>query len=388
MRITRRRTVMIVAGALALGGVAWAMRPDPVTVETVVAARGPLRVTVDAEGRTQVLDRYVVVTPVAGRVRRIALEEGEAVVPGQVVAVVAPLPLDAQSREQAEARLRSARALQLEARARVDQAREAEVLDRRSRERREALYAAGAVSAEERDRVVQAHASRLDDLKASEARLSAATADVAAVRALLLSVGEGGLVEVRSPCRGRVLRVTERSERVVPAGAPLLELGDARALEVVADVLSSDAIALRPGQLVEIAEWGGTGPLHGSVRTIEPSAFTRVSALGVDEQRVKVRIAIERAPATLGDNFRVETRTTVWEGANVLTVPSSAVFQTGEGWRLFVVRDGRARLRAVQAGRHDAAATEITAGIAEGDRVVLFPSDDVRDGVRVRLREP
>ena len=388
MRITRRRTVMIAAAALALAGVGWAMRPDPVTVETAVAARGPLRVTVDAEGRTQVVDRYVVVTPVAGRVRRIALEEGEAVVPGQVVAVIAPLPIDVQSREQAEARLRSAHALQLEARARVDQARQAEALDRRTRERREALYAAGAVSAEERDRIVQAHASRLDDLKAAEARLSAVTADVASARALLLPMGEGGLVEVRSPCRGRVLRVSERSERVVPAGAPLLELGDARALEVVADVLSSDAVLLRPGQAVEVAEWGGAGPLRGSVRTIEPSAFTRVSALGVDEQRVKVRIALERAPAALGDNFRVETRTTVWEGENVLTVPGSAVFQTGEGWRLFVVRDGRARLRAVQVGRHDAAATEISSGIAEGDRVVLFPSDDVRDRVRVRLREP
>ena len=388
MRITRRRTIVIAAGVLGLAGVAWAMRPDPVTVETAVAARGPLRVTVDAEGRTQVQDRYVVVTPVAGRVRRIALEEGEAVVPGQVVATIAPLPLDAQAREQAEARLRAARALQLEARARADQAREAEALERRTRERREALYAAGAVSAEERDRAVLAHASRLDDLAAAEARLSATAAEIAAARALLVSVGEGGLVTVRSPCRGRVLRVSERSERVVAAGTPLLELGDARALEVVADVLSSDAVAMRPGQLVEIGEWGGAAPLRGTVRIIEPSAFTRVSALGVDEQRVKVRIAIATAPAALGDNFRVETRTTVWEGADVLTVPGSAVFQTAEGWRVFVVRDGRARLRAVQTGRHDAASTEIVSGIEAGERVVLFPSDEVRDGVRVRARTP
>ncbi|MDO8501827.1 MAG: HlyD family efflux transporter periplasmic adaptor subunit [Gemmatimonadaceae bacterium] len=183
---------------------------------------------------------------------------------------------------------------------------------------------------------------------------------------------------------GRVLRVPEPSERVIAASTPIIELGDAAALEVIADVLSSDAVRIHPGNAVEIVEWGGDHALSGSVRAIEPSAFTRVSALGVDEQRVNVLVDLLDPPPSLGDGFRVEIRATVWESSDVLTIPSSALFQRGGGWAVFAVENKRARLRRVEIGHRTGASVEITSGLKAGERVVLFPSDKVDDGSRVR----
>ncbi|HEY7236045.1 MAG TPA: HlyD family efflux transporter periplasmic adaptor subunit, partial [Gemmatimonadaceae bacterium] len=186
---------------------------------------------------------------------------------------------------------------------------------------------------------------------------------------------------------GTVLRIPEVSERVTAAGAPILELGDASAIEIVADVLSTDAVRICAGQEVEIVEWGGDLPLRGRVRSVEPSAFTKVSALGVDEQRVNVVSDILGAPATLGDAFRVEVRIVVWEGRAVLTVPASALVQQTSGeWRVFVVEGGRARERAVRIGHRTSGLVEVVAGLPVGATVVLFPSDLIRDGVRVRSR--
>ena len=189
---------------------------------------------------------------------------------------------------------------------------------------------------------------------------------------------------VRSPVRGRVLRVPEPSERVVAASAPIIELGDASALEVIADVLSSDAVRIDPGDAVEIVEWGGDRPLRGRVRSIEPSAFTRVSALGIDEQRVNVIVDLIDHPVSLGDGFRVEMRATVWESNDVLVVPASILFQRDGGWAVFVVQDNRARLRKVEIGHRTGASVEITGGLKPGERVILFPSDKVDDGSRIR----
>lgn len=391
MRITRRRAVIGGVAIAIVGGVAWILRPKPVEVETAIAARGPMRATVDAEGRTNVRDRYTIAAPVTGRLRRIELHEGDAIAAGQIVAWIAPLPLDASSRQQGEARLLGAEALLREAEVRVGQARVAEADAKRVADRREIVFRAGGISQEELDQMRLAHRARQDDLDAAQARVRAASAEVAAARAALLGAGGPGgtpqAIAVRAPSRGRVLRLPEPSERVVAAGTPLIELGDARSLEVTADVLSADAVLLQVGDSADIDEWGGGAPLHARVRTVEPSAFTRVSALGVDEQRVNVTLDLLDTPPTLGDNYRVEVRVIVWQRPDALTVPASAVFQHDGRWSVFVVEDGRARTRTVELGHRTAASVEVLRGLDSGARVILFPSDQIAEATRVNPEE-
>lgn len=382
------RRIATIAGALVLlsVGVAYALRPEVIDVETGVATRGPMRVTVDEDGRTRVRNRFVIAAPVAGRLQRLTLREGDQVTQGQTIAWIAPLPLDSAAREVASARLRSAQALRSEAASRVAQARVALDQARNTQRRRDALLAAGAISPELREQAAADTRSRAGELAAAIARARAASADVEAARAALLPAGSSAAksVPVRSPVRGRVLRVPEPSERVIAASTPIVELGDAAALEVVADVLSSDAVRIQPGDAVEIVEWGGDRPLAGRVRSIEPSAFTRVSALGVDEQRVNVIVDLLDRPASLGDGFRVEIRATVWESNDVLAVPASTLFQRDGKWGVFVVEDERARLRTVEIGHRAGASVEIISGLKAGEPVVLFPSDKVDNGSRVR----
>jgi HlyD family secretion protein len=308
---------------------------------------------------------------------------------GDAIAWIAPLPLDAAARRQAEARLVFAAALASEAVVRVRQAQEAAEQTRRTLKRREALLAAGAISPESREQAVLDSRSRDDESAAAESRARATAAEVEVARAALLGHGPAPAtaIAVRSPARGRVLRLPDASERVIAAGAPIVELGDASALEVVADVLSTDAVRVCPGQEVEIAEWGGERPLRGRVRSVEPAAFTRVSALGVDEQRVNVVIDLMEPAEPIGDGYRVEVRIIVWEAPNVLTVPAGALFQSGtETWSVFVVEGGRARQQTVEIGHRTSGAVEVLRGLSVDDRVVLFPSDQVREGTRVRSR--
>jgi HlyD family secretion protein len=389
MTRTRRVTAAAVIGILGVGIVAYVMKPAVMEIDTGVVVSGPLRVTVDEDGRTRVRDRYLVTAPVAGRLQRIVLREGSEVRPGDIVAWLAPLPLDAATREQMSAKVLAAEALYREAVVRVGEARTAADQAHKVAERRGAVLAIGGISPEEHEQVLLAERARTDDLAAAESRARAAAAELKGARAALnpmTSAGAQASIPVRSPTAGRVLRIPDQSERVVPAGAPILELGDASAMEVVVDVLSTDAVRVKPGDDVEIVEWGGELPIHGRVRSIEPAAFTHVSALGVDEQRVNVLIDLPERPETLGDGFRVEARMTVWQAPKVVTTPASAVFQRGQSWRVFVVDHGRARLRQVEIGHRTEASVEIVRGLTPGTKVVLFPSDKIDDGVRVRAR--
>jgi HlyD family secretion protein len=390
IEITRTRAIVGGVVLLVLALIALSLRPEPIEVDVAAVTRGPLRVTVDAEGRTRVRDRYAITAPVSGRLERIALAEGSLVRRGDVVARIAPMPLDAQSVAQARARLDAAIAAQREAATRVEQARLTADHARRTAERLGAVAAAGGLSARDREQTELASTVARDDLVAAQARARAAAAEIRAAQAGLLAVGGAatgsrpGITLVRSPTQGRLLRVPERSERVVAAGAPILELGSPAAMEVVVDVLSTDAVQVCDGAAVELDEWGGDAPLRGRVRVVEPSAFTRVSALGVEEQRVNVVIDFVDAPGTLGDGFRVEARIVTWEGPGVVRVPASALFRDGDQWKVFVVREGRARLQSVDIGHRTAAAVEVVRGLEQGEQVVLFPSDRVSDGVRVR----
>ncbi len=385
-----RRIVLLLAlvGAAALS--AAVLRPRPIQVETGVVARGPLQVVIEEDGETRIHHRYVTAAPVAGRLERITLHPGDAVAAGEVVAHLDPAPLDPRSRQQAEARLASVEASRREADALVARARSALDQARTTLRRTERLAGEKVVAADALDAARTAAATAASDLDAARQRARAAAFDVANARAALLEgLGSEESVPVVAPVGGRVLRVCEECERVVPAGTALVELGDLGELEVVVDVLSTDAVQVRPGA----AMWLDAGEgkrLRGRVRTIEPSGFTKVSPLGVEEQRVNVIGDLLDPPAGLGDRFRVEAQIVLWESRDVLQVPSGALFRDGDRWAVFTLEAGRARRRPVQLGHRNPEAAEILDGLKAGETVIVHPSDAIEEGVRVRsdLRGP
>ena len=359
--------------------------PDPVPVQTARAVRGPLRVTIDEEGETRIHPRYVVAAPVAGRLAAIRLDEGDAVRSGEPVARLSPQPLDPRGRRQAEANLQAARAGQAEARARLEETRSAHEQARRSLVRSESLAAAGQLSAEDLDRARTAASTLEKALEAGRFRAEAARCQVESARAALLESGGSATIDICAPADGRVLRLFEDSERVVPAGAPLIEIGDAAQIEVVVDLLSTDAVAVLPGTAM-LLDGGGGRTYRGRVRLVEPAAFTKVSPLGVEEQRVNViGDLVESAPA-LGDRYRVEVQIVLWEGTDILKVPGGAVFRSDGGWALFVVRNGRARRRTVKVGHRNSLEVEILEGLSQGEIVIVYPGDRLRDGARIATK--
>lgn len=385
----RTRWILITAGLALLLVALLVSTSDPgVEVETARIGRDTLRVAVTEEGRTRVRDRYVVAAPVAGRLTRITLDEGDPVAEGTLVARLYPVPEDLRNLGIVRAQIAAAEARQREVAARVEEARaRAEQLAREA-ERSRALAGAGALSREALERDELAAVSARQQLDAARATLHAAGADLAAARAALTGSSPGApggeAVDVRAPTAGRVLRVLEQSERVVQAGTPLVELGDADGLEVVVDVLSEDAVRIEPGNAVRFEQWGGDQILHGRVRLVEPDAFTEVSALGVEEQRVNVLADLFDPPPALGSGYRVEAHVVVWTGEHVLTVPTSALFQQNGAWTVFAVENGKATPRTVRIGHRSAEAAEVLEGVREGEEVILFPSDQIEGGIRVR----
>jgi HlyD family secretion protein len=380
---TRRR--LLVAGALAiLAGIVFALRPSPVPSEVGRVTRGNLRVTVEEEGKTRIRDRYVVSAPAAGRLLRVELAEGDPVREGDVVVRLEPVPLDERARAEARARLQAAEAAQRAADARVRQVGESLEQARRNHKRADELAAEGLRSPEERESFELAEATLAKELEAARFAARAAAYQTEAARATLLADRPGGgAIAVRSPVTGRVLRVVQESERSVLAGSPVLEIGDPASLEVVIDLLSTDAVRVQPGAAIEL-DGGESRKLHARVRNVEPSAFTKISALGVEEQRVNVIGDFDGPPGRLGDAFRVEAAITLWEGTGVLKVPASALFRRGDAWSVFAVDGGRARRRDVEIGHRNPAEAEVLRGLAAGEIVILHPSDRIKDGVRVR----
>ncbi|MBI1396408.1 MAG: HlyD family efflux transporter periplasmic adaptor subunit [Betaproteobacteria bacterium] len=389
--VWRHRAIAVAALLLVLA-LGWLIfRPRPLVVDVATAGRGPMSVTVDQEGEVRVHDRYVINAPVSGRMVRIDLDDGDTVRPGQTVAEIEPVPLDPRTREEALARVAAAEALVREAlqnvrhgRAELGQAKSEEA--RMERLAREAFVADEMVEKARTARVTAAAA-----VSAAEARATAARSELSAARATLLAIpGSDGRaprhIALKSPVGGHVLRVLEKSERTVAAGTPLVMIGDPTRFEIVADVLSSDAVKIRPGASARLEEWGGDAPLAAKVRTVEPYAFTKVSALGIEEQRVNVVMDPVDPLGRLGDGYRVLARIVVWAGTDVLKVPSSAVFRDGDGWAVFTIVDGIARLRRVAIGHRNGRDAEVTDGLAPGTVVVRYPTNDLADGVRVRAR--
>lgn len=362
--------------------------PDVLDVATAEAAVGRLTVRVDEDGRTRAVDRYVITAPVAGELERLPLRAGERVSRGDIVARIRPLPLDERTRAQLAAALDAARARERAATASLQQTEAAAVQAEREYERRRALTEAGALSAEQLEQYALASRNAAEQRDAARQAVGAAQADVRAARAALLGEGRsvdgtgGAAIAVRSPVTGTIATVPERSSRIVNPGQVILEVTDPSALEVVVDVLSTDAARIEPGMRATLSGWGGS-PLGATVRRVEPAAFTRLSALGVEEQRVNVILDLDDRPPSLGDGYRVEASVTVWQADSVLSVPSSAVFRDGDSWRVFAVVDGRASLTSITIGERTGARTQVLAGLSAGDEVILFPSDELEDGTRV-----
>jgi HlyD family secretion protein len=383
VRLSKRRVVLIAGSLLILLALIRAFMPDAVEVETAVAARAPLRVMVEEEGETLLGDRYLITSPVAAYVRRIALEPGDPVQAGQPVVQLEPpraAILDPRSRGEAAARAESAAAGLAQAEVAL---RNAEADRRRFAE----LVEAGAAAPQALE-----HATA-DAARARAAR-DAARAELTAARNALAEAGGGAQLQVRetlrAPASGRILTVHRESEGHVMPGEPLLEVGDTERLRISADVLSQDAVRIRTGTPVVIDRWGGDAPLEAVVSRVEPQGFSRVSALGVEERRVRVLADLVSPPAAhagLGPGYRVLARFVVWQDEDVLQVPTAALFRNGEEWAVFVVEDGRAALREVQVGQEGGLRSELLGGVGEGERVIVHPGNTVRDGVRVSARD-
>jgi len=384
--------------ALAMVVVAYILRPEPVWVDLATVQRGPMEVTILEEGKTRVKDRYVVSSPVTGYLHRVELDVGDRVIPGELLTEVDPMPvsvLDARSRAEAEARVEAARSalnsIRQKTQAAAADAELAETeyqrllsLDRSAFVSRERLQQAQSTAA--RTQAILRSARFDEEVAAHELAAARTRLEVSAAR----SEGEqpAERLAVRSPVNGRVLDVLRKSEGVIQAGEPILELGDPGALEVVVDVLSFDAVKLEAGTRTRLSGWGGS-LLEAVVRRVEPVGFEDVSALGVEEQRVRV-IADMVTPRErwemLGDGYRVDAEFILWQSADVLQVPSSAIFQHGDQPAVFLINDEHAVVQAVVTGRSNGLMTAIESGLSENDRVVRHPGRELSDGNQVRIR--
>lgn len=394
----RARIGILATVAIVAVGLAYGFMPRAAPVDVAQVKHAPLAVTVEEEGKTRVRERYLVSAPVAGFMRRIDLEAGDAVAARQIVAAIDPArstALDPRSRAQARAQVSAAQAALALAEANARAAAAAAQLAGQERGRAESLRQSGFISVQALD------AARTGETRARAAEAAAQHAvrvarfDLETARAALASasqLADGGTanrIEVRAPVAANVLKVLQESEGAVAAGQPLLEIGDPASLEVEVEVLSTHAVKIAPGSKVILDRWGGRAPVEGTVRVVEPSGFTKISALGVEEQRVRVIVDFttpREAWARLGDGYRVEARFVLWEGDDVLQLPTSALFRQGEGWAVFVIDGRHARLKPVTIGQRAGLSTQVLSGVAAGERVVSHPDETVRDGVRIKPR--
>jgi HlyD family secretion protein len=374
--------------------VAAALWPQSMEVTVARAARGPMQVTVDEDGETRVRDRFTISAPVSGRVQRIEIEPGDPVVRGttvlaRITPAAAPL-LDPRTSGELKAAVDAATATVGQARA--ERQRAATTLERaRSLLRRQQeLLKAGAVASDTLEDAETAVATGEEALRAAEFTEQRAEYEVQVARARLAApAASGRVVEIVSPVNGVVLKRYRESESVVPVGDPLLEIGEPGRMEIVADLLSTDAVRVMPGAAVLIEQWGGGHTLHGRVRRVEPSGFMKVSALGVEEQRVNVIVDFTdpSEAARLGDGYRVEVRVVLWQEKDVVKVPVGSLFRQGEDWAVFIVDEGRVRRQVVQLGQRNDNEGQITSGLDAGTVVVLHPPDTLTDGMAVTVRE-
>ncbi|HEX5952404.1 MAG TPA: HlyD family efflux transporter periplasmic adaptor subunit [Rhodanobacteraceae bacterium] len=397
----RRTLVVAILALVVAGALVWSFWPRPVPVETAEVTRGPMAVEVSDNGRTRVREIYRLSAPVSGRLLRVEVHAGDSVIGGQTrVAELQPIPpnfLDVRTRAQATAAVDAAQAAQTLAAAEVRRQRAQLEFATSDYGRFLALARISVTSRADLERAKLARDTAAAALASAEAALKVKQSDLAAARALLIDPGNPGnpsdqatrdSIPLIAPVSGCVLRVASESEATLPAGALIMEVGDPRKMEVVAELVSQDAVQVHAGDRATITDWGGPTPLAARVRRVEPSGFTKISALGVEEQRVNVLLdpaGTAEAWAALADGFRVVVHIVVWSHPDAIRVPVSALFRQGDGWATFVLRNRRAVRTAISAGHASDEVAEVLAGLRPGDRVIVHPSDRVRDGVRVSV---
>jgi len=396
-KLLLKHPVISVVSVMIIALLVWGFWPQAVLVEDAVVKRAPMTVTVEEEGRTRVIDRYVISAPVDGTACRVQLDVGDAVQQNQVLLNIRPLQsqvLDPRSRAQAEARVSAAESALRAAQEQASAAAEAEKLAASELKRLKPLKEKGVISHEIYDRALteantSAAVKRSADFNVDVARYALKAAKSVLEYTTMDDKHVQETVPIRSPITGRILKLEHECEGPVRTGEPLMEIGDPTVLEVEVDVLSADAVKIKPGMKVLFDRWGGDEPLQGVVRTVEPVAFTKISALGVEEQRVLV-ISDFTSPKELwerlGDGYRVEAQFVIWQNDDTLQVPTSSLFRYQDGWAVFVIDNNRARLRAIKVGHRSGLTAQILDGVKQGQRVVNHPGDDVEDGTRVKVR--
>ncbi len=390
------KLLLYVLGACLLLFIISGLLPKPVEVETGKVTRGPLIVTVLEEGKTRIRHRHVISPPVSGYLRRVPVRAGDPIVQGETLLATIQAAsssfLDPRARAQAEAAVQSAEAAQMQRNEQVGSASSELALAKKELSRSEQLKQKGAIAQQEYDTAANRVEMLANQLGSSKFALKVAEFELAQAKAALVqTTSEGSAtdkpIEIRAPITGYVLNVNEESARVVTTGLPIMEVGDPKDLEAEIELLSSDAVNVKPGADVSIEQWGGGEPLHGKVVLVEPGGFLKVSALGVEEQRVKVRVNFSNLPDNvLGDRYRVEARITTWSGENVLQVPTGALFRRGNDWMAFVIEGGKARLTKVDIGYNNGLAAEVKSGLTDGQQVILHPPDTVTNDISITPR--
>jgi HlyD family secretion protein len=397
----KRITLWGLISLILLGTLVWAFSPRPISVDLLSLSPGDLVVTVDEEGETRVQDVFVLSAPISGRAMRIEAEVGDEVIAHKtLIAEIEPIDptlLDPRSEAQARADIRAAEANLILAEASVKEAKVELEFAKSELKRTRQLRADGVVSARELEATERTYQAREAALETAFATRQARQAELERARAQLISPTEGRMrgdecpcVPIQAPVDGRILKILHKSEGVVSAGEPLAEIGDPADLEIVADLLSSDAVKVEKGQQVIIDNWGGSKPLAGVVRRIEPFGFTKVSALGIEEQRVNVIIDFtspREAWSRIAHGYQVDVRIVLWRGSEVLKLPLTALFREGEKWAVFVEQQGKASKRSVALGKRTGLEAEILSGLSAGDRVVVHPGDQIAEGVEIESRK-
>jgi HlyD family secretion protein len=396
----RRKLFVIIIIAFVVLATAYGFYPKAVDVDLVFVTREPLQVTIEEEGRTRLKDRFVITAPTVGYLERVKVKVGDAVRKGQVVLVLEPLRspvLDSRSRAEATAtNTAAAAALNAAIERESASAADADYMEKRL-ERLKNLYAKGSIAKDQYDQIEAETKKSRAIQRSAKAAVEVSRSDLDRAKTLLQNYSSDkntasqNKAYVSSPVGGNIFRIYRESEGAVNVGEPLMEIGNSKNLEIRVEVLSSDAVKIKKGSTVFIKRWGGEGTLEGVVRIIEPSGFTKISSLGVEEQRVLVIADITTAPEkwrALGDGYRLEAHFVVWEGKDVLHVPTSCLFRVGkDDWAVFVEENGKARQRIVKTGQRNGLTAEIISGLAEKEKVVTHPDDSISEGTRVRARK-
>jgi len=394
----RRWIIVIIITVGVISAIVYGFMPKPVSVDLVKVSRGPLKVTVEEEGRTRVKDRFVVSAPVAGFMRRIQFDVGDRVQKGQSLVELEPLKsnlLDPRSHAAAQAAVSSAEAsLKVEEERARAAAADAEYA-RTNLERIRKLYEGGYVAKDALEQAETGAKRAGANLLSAEAAVKVARFELERAQTVLRHSAaenteiQGKIVTIQSPVNGSVLKIYRESEGVVQSGEPVIDIGDPEKLEVKVEVLSADAVKIKPGASVLFERWGGNSTLSGRVRVVEPAGFTKISSLGVEEQRVLVIVDLtssDKSEKSLGDGYRLEASFIIWEGKDILQVPASALFRNQEGWAIFVVKNNRALKREVRVGQRTGLVAEVLSGLMEGEEVISHPDNSIEDRTRVRSR--